>query len=65
MFHFITYFTMSRDSEDPAIERDEPSDPLLPYHLDGSVQNPRRWFHLTNENCNEDITSRHTNLYCS
>ena len=46
---------MSRDSEDPAIERDEPSDPLLPYHLDGSVQNPRRWFHLTNENCNEDI----------
>ena len=30
----------------------EPGDPRLPPHVDGSLQNPRQWIHVSQLNCN-------------
>ena len=35
----------------------EPGDPNLPAHVDGSVENPRRWMFVTVENCNAQTCS--------
>ena len=42
----------------------EPGDPNLPAHVDGSVQNPRRWIFITRESCNAQTFSIFIDQMC-